>query len=191
MRLGACQYCGHCERFICEANAKGTPEVLLYPWLKQQPHFELRRYCQVLGLEYDHAAQRVRGVRYLDLLTGIEYFQPGGVVVLAAFTMTNTKLLLTGRIGQPYDPATGEGVANKIWLVTKESVKTLPTPRRVNLLSAPITTMSRPCQICTFGSFARKPSSTADIHPSCFFGFSHDLLQKKAKLLCFYVGDFL
>ena len=113
MRLGACQYCGHCERFICEANAKGTPEVLLYPWLEQQPHFELRRYCQVLGLDYDHAAQRVRGVRYLDLLTGIEYFQPGGVVVLAAFTMTNTKLLLTGRIGRPYDPATGEGVVGK------------------------------------------------------------------------------
>jgi gluconate 2-dehydrogenase alpha chain len=113
MRLGACQYCGHCDRFICEANAKGTPEVLLYPWLEKQTNFELRRHCQVLGLDYDPAAGRVRGVRYLDLMSGEEYLQPGGVVVLAAFTMTNTKLLLTAGIGRPYDPVTGAGVVGK------------------------------------------------------------------------------
>jgi gluconate 2-dehydrogenase alpha chain len=113
MRLGACQYCGHCERFICEANAKGTPEVLLYPWLEQQPGFELRSRCHVLGLEHDPLDGRVRGVRYLDLLTGEEIFQPAGAVVLAAFTMTNTRLLLSGGIGRPYDPATGQGVVGK------------------------------------------------------------------------------
>jgi gluconate 2-dehydrogenase alpha chain len=67
----------------------------------------------VLGLDHDRAAGRVRGVRYLDLLTGEEYLQPGGVVVLAAFTMTNTKLLLTGGIGRPYDPAKREGVVGR------------------------------------------------------------------------------
>ncbi|MBL9216546.1 MAG: GMC family oxidoreductase [Opitutaceae bacterium] len=113
MTLGACQYCGHCERFICEANAKGTPDVLLYPWLERQPRFTLRRHCHVLGLEHDRASGRVRGVRYLDLLSGQEYLQPGGAVVLAAFTMTNTKLLLTGGIGRPYDPATGAGVVGR------------------------------------------------------------------------------
>ena len=25
MQLGQCQFCGHCERFICEANAKAQP----------------------------------------------------------------------------------------------------------------------------------------------------------------------
>jgi len=113
MRLGACQYCGHCDRFICEANAKGTPDVLLYPWLERQPRFELRRHCQVVGLDYDRAAGRVRGVRYLDLLSGEEYLQPGGLVVLAAFTLTNTKLLLTAGIGRPYDPAKREGVVGR------------------------------------------------------------------------------
>jgi gluconate 2-dehydrogenase alpha chain len=29
LSLGPCQYCGHCERFICEANAKASPAVLL------------------------------------------------------------------------------------------------------------------------------------------------------------------
>jgi gluconate 2-dehydrogenase alpha chain len=35
MQLGQCQFCGHCERFICEANAKASPEVLLYPMLRK------------------------------------------------------------------------------------------------------------------------------------------------------------
>src|SRR6201987_2968151 len=30
-KLGQCQYCGHCERFICEAHAKATPGILLFP----------------------------------------------------------------------------------------------------------------------------------------------------------------
>ena len=37
-----CQYCGHCERFICEANAKASPQVLLYPWLRRHANFEIR-----------------------------------------------------------------------------------------------------------------------------------------------------
>ena len=109
MRLGACQYCGHCERFVCEANAKGTPDLLLFPWLARQQRFELRRHSQVLAVEHDPAAGRVRGVRYLDLTTGEEFFQPADVVVLAGFTMTNTRLLLAGSIGRPYDPETGSG----------------------------------------------------------------------------------
>jgi gluconate 2-dehydrogenase alpha chain len=113
MKLGPCQYCGHCERFICEAQAKATPSVLLYPMLLQQPGFELRLRAQVLGIDYDRRARRVRGVRYLDLESGEEYEQPADIVVLAAFTMSNTKLLLMAGIGQAYDPKTGRGVIGR------------------------------------------------------------------------------
>lgn len=113
MKLGPCQYCGHCDRFICEANAKGTPELLLYPSLRQKPRFELRTHCHVLGVDYDRTGQRVRGVRYLDLMTGEDYFQPAEVVVLGAYTMSNTKFLLMAGIGQPYDPNTRTGVVGK------------------------------------------------------------------------------
>lgn len=113
MRLGACQYCGHCERFICEANAKGTPDLLLYPWLARQPGFTLRTHSHVLAIEHDPATHRARGVRYLDLATGEEMFQPADAVVLAGFTLTNTRLLLTGRMGRPYDPATATGVVGR------------------------------------------------------------------------------
>ncbi|HEY4342682.1 MAG TPA: GMC family oxidoreductase N-terminal domain-containing protein, partial [Steroidobacteraceae bacterium] len=112
-KLGACEYCGHCERFICEAKAKASPEVLLYPMLKQRKNFEVRLRSHVLGLMYDATAKKVTGVHYVDLVTGQEYEQPADVVMLGAFTMTNTKLLLTSRIGKPYDAVSNTGVVGK------------------------------------------------------------------------------
>jgi len=112
-KLGQCQYCGHCERFICEAQAKASPEVLLYPMLRQRKGFELRLQAHVLGVNYDRKSKRVSGVRYVDLRNGLEYEQPADVVVLAAFTMTNNKLLMLDRIGRPYDPVTNKGVVGR------------------------------------------------------------------------------
>lgn len=113
MRLGPCQYCGHCARYLCEANAKGTPAALLFPWLEKQPKFELRPQAHVLAVDYDAAAKRARGVRYLDLVTGEECYQPAEVVVIAAFTLSTTRLLLGSGIGRAYDAATGQGVVGK------------------------------------------------------------------------------
>ena len=112
-KLGQCQYCGHCERFICEAQAKASPQVLLYPMLKSRKGFEIRLRAHVLGLLYDEAGKNVTGVHYVDLLSGQEYEQPADVVMLGAFTMTNTQLLLTSKIGGPYDPARNTGVVGK------------------------------------------------------------------------------
>jgi gluconate 2-dehydrogenase alpha chain len=112
-QLGQCQYCGHCERFICEAHAKSTPATLLYPMLRTRPSFELRTRAHVLRVDYDRRAKRATGVRYLDLNSGEEYQQPADIVVMAAFTMTNTRLLLLGGIGQPYSPAARRGVVGK------------------------------------------------------------------------------
>jgi gluconate 2-dehydrogenase alpha chain len=113
MQLGQCQFCGHCERFICEANAKASPEVLLYPMLRKRKSFELRLQTHVLDILYDRKAKRVTGVRYIDRITGEEYEQPADVVVLSSFTMSNTKFLLTAGIGTPYNPKTGHGVVGK------------------------------------------------------------------------------
>ena len=41
-RLGACVYCGHCERFGCEANAKGSPHITVIPQAIARSNFELR-----------------------------------------------------------------------------------------------------------------------------------------------------
>ena len=80
-KLGQCQYCGHCERFICEAQAKASPEVLLYPMLRSRKGFEIRLRAHVLHVDYDRATKRATGVRFLDLYTGTEYEQPADVVV--------------------------------------------------------------------------------------------------------------
>lgn len=112
-KLGACQYCGHCDRFVCEAQAKGSPDVLLYPMLRQRAGFEARVGCHVTGLVYDRPGRRVTAVRTIDLQSGRACEQPADVVLLAAFTMTNTKLLLTSGIGRPYDPVANRGVVGK------------------------------------------------------------------------------
>jgi gluconate 2-dehydrogenase alpha chain len=123
--LGQCQYCGHCERFICEAQAKATPGVLLYPMLHQRKGFETRLNSHVLNIRYDASAKRATAVHYVDLLTGQEYEQPADVVVLAAFTMSNTKLLLTSGIGKPYEPLTQQGVVGKNFCYQTNSGVTL------------------------------------------------------------------
>ena len=123
--LGQCQYCGHCERFICEAQAKATPGVLLYPMLQQRKGFETRLNSHVLNVRYDASAKRATAVHYVDLLTGQEYEQPADVIVLAAFTMSNTKLLLTSGIGKPYEPLTEHGVVGKNFCYQTNSGVTL------------------------------------------------------------------
>ena len=130
MKLGACQYCGHCDRFMCEAKAKSTPELLLYPVLLARPQFEIRLNCHVLGVDYDQPGGQVTGVRYVDLLTGEEYEQPADVVVLGAFTMSNAKFLLMAGIGRKYDPATGQGVVGRNFCYQTSSLVNLFFPDR-------------------------------------------------------------
>ena len=111
--LGACAYCGHCERFGCEANAKASPNSTIFPVLLPDPKFTLRTHSYVSALVYDKNARRVRAVRYTDMRTGEELEQPAGIVVLGAYVFNNTQLLLGSGIGKPYDPASGKGVVGK------------------------------------------------------------------------------
>lgn len=113
LTLGGCAYCGHCERFGCEANAKATPNTTLFPVLLADPKFSLRTHAYVRSLSYDKAARKVRAVRYVDLRDGEEYEQPAQLVILGAYVFNNTLLMLHSGIGQPYDPHTGRGVVGK------------------------------------------------------------------------------
>ncbi len=111
--IGQCQYCGHCEYFGCESNAKASPLICVLPALRQDPKFELRTEAYVSRLVYDKAAKKVRGVVYVDRRSGEEIEQPADLVMLCAYPFNNTLLLLTAGIGAPYDPATGKGVVGK------------------------------------------------------------------------------
>ena len=111
--LGACEYCGHCNRTACEANAKASPNVNVLPVLRADPKFELRTRAFVTRLVYDKAAKKVTGVVYADLRTGEEVEQPAGLVVLSSYVFGNTQQLLLAGIGEPYDPVSRKGVVGK------------------------------------------------------------------------------
>jgi gluconate 2-dehydrogenase alpha chain len=111
--LGACEYCGHCNRTACEANAKASPNVNIVPVLRTEPKFELRTRAFVTRLNYDKDAQRITSVLYTDMKTGEEYEQPAGIVILSSFVFGNTQQFLLAGIGEPYDPRTGKGVVGK------------------------------------------------------------------------------
>jgi gluconate 2-dehydrogenase alpha chain len=112
-RFGACQYCGFCQRFGCEANAKGSPHITVIPIAMRQPSFELRTHAWVTKVLKDPKAKRVTGVTYTSVLTGEEFEQPAQLVLLCAYAINNVHLMLLSGIGQPYDPASQKGVVGK------------------------------------------------------------------------------
>lgn len=111
--LGGCVYCGHCERFGCEVNAKASPNSTILPVLSHEPKFTLRTHAYVKELIYNKDLRKVTSVRYLDRLSGEEYEQPADIVILGAYTFNNTLLMLVSKIGTPYDPQTGMGAVGK------------------------------------------------------------------------------
>src|SRR5215470_12237498 len=81
-KFGACQYCGYCQRFGCEANAKGSPQITVIPIAMRNPNFELRTHSWVTKVLKDSDGKRVTGVTYTNVLNGEEFEQPAGMVLL-------------------------------------------------------------------------------------------------------------
>jgi len=107
----ACQYCSFCAKYGCEYGSKADPVVTVIPVAQQTGKLDLRTHAQVL--EVLHDGKKATGVRYLDTMTGLEMIQEADIVVLSAYTYSNTRLMLMSKIGEAYDPATGKGVVGK------------------------------------------------------------------------------
>jgi gluconate 2-dehydrogenase alpha chain len=102
----ACQYCGFCERFGCMIGAKAQPTNTLMPVIAQQKNVVVRTGANVRRVGQNDS--KATGVSYVGV-NGEEVFQPADLVVLASWTLNNTRLLLLSEIGQPYDPTSGKG----------------------------------------------------------------------------------
>ena len=113
MKLGQCQYCGFCERFGCEANAKGSPLITVIPVALSNPNVELRTYCWATKVLMDSTGKKATGVAYVNMLTGEEMEQPADLVILAAYGLSNVHLMLLSGIGKPYDAEAQTGVIGK------------------------------------------------------------------------------
>lgn len=113
LHIGACQYCGQCVFYGCEANAKASPNICVMPVLQADPKFELRTRAYASRLIYDRAGKKVTGVIYVDMRTGEEYEQPAGLVALCGYVFSNTQFMLLAGIGEPYDVTTGKGAIGR------------------------------------------------------------------------------
>ena len=112
LRLAPCTYCGFCERFGCGNYSKASPQTCVLPALIRHPGFEGRTDCQVTRVNLTPDRRRATGVTYVDL-QGQEWEQPADLVLVCAYGLFNTRLLLLSGIGQPYDPVKNEGVVGR------------------------------------------------------------------------------
>ncbi len=112
-QFGACQYCGYCQRFGCEANAKGSPHMTVIPIAMRNPNFELRTHSWVTRINKSSDGKRATGVTYTNILNGEEFEQPANMVLLCAYGLNNVHMLLLSGIGKPYDPVSQTGVVGK------------------------------------------------------------------------------
>lgn len=112
VQFNQCHYCGFCERFGCEADAKASPHFTVIPIAMKNPNFELRTNSQVLKVNMDSDGKKATGVTYVDA-RGREFEQPADLVIISAFALNNVHLMLHSKIGKPYDPKTGTGVVGR------------------------------------------------------------------------------
>jgi gluconate 2-dehydrogenase alpha chain len=112
VQLGPCTYCGFCEKFGCGNYSKASAQTTILPVLMRKPNFTLRTESEAIKINLDSSGKRAVSVTYVDA-AGKEYEQPANLVLLCAYILHNVRLLLLSKIGQPYDPVTGEGVIGK------------------------------------------------------------------------------
>ncbi|WP_249690977.1 GMC family oxidoreductase [Stappia sp. WLB 29] len=112
LQMAPCTYCGFCEKHGCGNYSKASPQTTIIPVLMRRPNFGLRTNSEVLSVEKTPDGKHATGVTYVDT-SGEVWFQPADIVILCAYPLQNTRLLLLSEIGAPYDPRTGEGVVGK------------------------------------------------------------------------------
>ncbi|RED66312.1 GMC family oxidoreductase [Cohnella lupini] len=129
----SCQYCGYCERFGCEYGAKADPVVTVFPVALKTGKLDLRTHANVTEIMHD--GKKASGVRYVNTPTGEEFIQPADVVILAGYVFSNVRLLLTSKLGKPYDPKTDTGAIgrNYAYQVNGASTSAFYEDREFNL----------------------------------------------------------
>ena len=90
----ACTYCGFCENNGCHNGAKGSPDNNVLPRAEATGNLHLITSARVTRVEVDRGG-RATGVAYVK--DGREHVQRAAVVMLAAHTYENVRLMLLSR----------------------------------------------------------------------------------------------
>src|SRR5262249_29942550 len=80
------------------------------PVVAARKNFSLRTGCWVRRVV--HKDGKAEGVAYMDA-SGVEMEQPARIVILASWTMNNSRLLMLSRVGEMYDATTGKGALGR------------------------------------------------------------------------------
>jgi gluconate 2-dehydrogenase alpha chain len=108
--LGTCELCGFCERFGCHVGAKASPIVTVIPNALKSGRVQVREFSNAFKI--NTTGGMATSVSYYDA-NGIEQEQPADLIVLGAWTLENTRLLLLSQIGPPYDPVKNQGTVGR------------------------------------------------------------------------------
>ena len=120
-QMGPCNFCGFCADYGCINYSKASPQACVIPYLERMSNFELRANSQVIRVDLTADGKTATGVTYINA-RGEEIEQPATIVVLAAFHFHNVRLMLTSKIGKPYDTETGDGVVGRNFCYQTDSV---------------------------------------------------------------------
>ncbi|MBT0724699.1 GMC family oxidoreductase [Rosenbergiella sp. S61] len=112
LTMGACTFCGFCTNYGCANYSKASSFSTILPALIRQPNFEARTFCEVLTVNTDASGKQATGVTYVDA-SGQQWEQPAQIVIVAAFTFENVRLMLLSGIGKPYDPISNTGTTGR------------------------------------------------------------------------------
>jgi gluconate 2-dehydrogenase alpha chain len=112
VQLAPCSYCGFCEKYGCGNYSKASAQTTILPVLMRKPNFTLKVQNEVLSIQKDSTGRRATGVVHVDI-DGNEYEQPADLVILCAYQLNNTRLMMLSGIGEIYNPFTGEGLVGK------------------------------------------------------------------------------
>jgi len=132
----ACTYCSFCSRQGCHVGAKGSTFVTVLPQALVSGRLEIRTECRAMRVATD-ARGRATGVEYLAR-DGM-HFQPANVVLLAAYTFENVRLLLLSRCQQfPDGLGNRAGQVGRYYMARQgRSVSGLFERRRLNRFIGP------------------------------------------------------
>ncbi|EJF89425.1 GMC family oxidoreductase [Bartonella tamiae] len=106
--MAPCTYCGFCTNYGCANYSKASAITCVIPALMRKKNFTAITNADVLRIVTDNEKKRATGVIFIDE-NGEEVEQTADIVVVAAFTFENVRLMLLSEIGQAYDPKTQKG----------------------------------------------------------------------------------
>lgn len=125
----ACTYCGFCRDYPCHVGAKAMVNDTLVAQAQRTGNLEVRPLSRVVRVDRT-AEGRAAGVTYVDLVRGTERTVTADLVVLSAYSLENTRLLLVSGID-------GRGNVGKNYMTHNYGWFTLTLPEATNPFMGP------------------------------------------------------